>query len=79
MIKIDMKMPSKCDECVFCTCPWNDYECVATGRGDVIDDVDDVKPDWCPLIEDAEVTAGLTLIALVGIAVVEWWKYRRGE
>lgn len=51
MIKIDMEMPDKCDECLFCMCPWDDFECVATGRGDVIDDVDDVRPDWCPLIE----------------------------
>ena len=54
MIKIDMEMPDKYDECLFCMCPWNDFECVATGRGDVIDDVDDVRPDWCPLMEVVE-------------------------
>lgn len=51
MIKIDMEMPDKCDECLFCTCPWDDFECVATGRGDIIDDVEGEKPYWCPLIE----------------------------
>jgi len=54
MIKIDMEMPDKCDECLFCTCPWDDFECVATGRGDIIDDVEGEKPYWCPLIEVKE-------------------------
>ena len=51
MIKIDMEMPDKCDECLFCACPWDDFECMATGGGDIIDDVEGEKPYWCPLIE----------------------------
>lgn len=54
MIKIDMEMPDKCDECLFCACPWDDFECMATGGGDIIDDVEGEKPYWCPLIEVKE-------------------------
>ena len=53
MIKIDMEMPVSCEGCRFLLHFNSDAICYASVSLQEMDDIE-VKPDWCPLIEDSE-------------------------
>ena len=53
MIKIDMEMPERCEDCGFCHQPWNEDVCFLDPNENVIEDTS-TKPEWCGLIECEE-------------------------
>jgi hypothetical protein len=61
MIAIEMDMPKKCRDCIFCNKfgEWELASCYAKSEWSIvktpipktIENIN-IKPDWCPLIED---------------------------